>query len=100
MVLKQAFYYFKFYKNTGLFTFFDKSYVVGELKPAQREILALPLTSAILPVLPLLKRVYYETLDSYFSNGVTAFVFYHLSWAEKNNDLKTHFYKYLFWQQW
>jgi len=25
---------------------------------------------------------------------------YHLSWAEKNNDLNINFYKYLFWQQW
>lgn len=84
-----------------LFIFFHKSYVVSDLKLAQRKILALPLASAILPVLFLLKGFIMKLwIHISLMELLLLLSLYHLSWAEKNNDLKTHFCKYLFWQQW
>lgn len=68
---------------------------------SQRKISALSLTSAILPVLPLLKEFIMKLkIHVSLMELLLLLSLYHLSWAEKNNDLNIIFYKYLFWQQW
>lgn len=70
----------------------QKYYVLSELKVSQRKISALPLASAILPALPVLKG-FIMKLNIHVSlmELLLLLSLYHLSWAEKNNVMNTNF---------